>query len=212
VSAVEEGFEGLAAPPAKRRPSGGYRRWRNGGLLILAILTSLELRNGGSFSWQRDPHQQARGNRSGWGDPAPAHSVGEARWRDGPRARRGPRHTFDFLRVGRVLRLRHGKDFLFLGSVQGNIVGQLEVSKKLLAMRASQMCSFQEFNSSGAARAHGKRPAFPRPGTHRGATKRPRPASRNRKPRQNANGAQWLCQSFDRGLQAPWSSPFLERG
>src|SRR6266446_3799592 len=63
------------------------------------------------------------------------------------------------------------------------------------------------------ARAHGKRQAFPRPGKHRAAKKSPPPASRNRKKlRQNANGAQWLCQSFDRGLQAPWSSPSLERG
>src|SRR6266850_4056808 len=64
-----------------------------------------------------------------------------------------------------------------------------------------------------AARAHGKRRAFPCPGTLRAATEGPRPASRNRKkPRQNVNGAQSLCQSFDRGLQAPWSSPSLERG
>src|SRR2546425_7846340 len=65
----------------------------------------------------------------------------------------------------------------------------------------------------GATTVRDKRQVFPRPGTHRAATKSPPPASQNRKkPRQNANGAQSPCQSFDRGLQAPWSSPFLERG
>jgi hypothetical protein len=97
----------------------------------------------------RDPYEQAGGNRSGWGDPTPADSVCEVRC--APALSRGrPRHSFDFLRV---LCIRHGEDFLLLGGVQRNIVGQFEMSKNLLAMGASYNVFFPGIQFFGEQRA-----------------------------------------------------------
>jgi hypothetical protein len=51
-----------------------------------------------------------------------------------------------------VLRISHGKDFNFLRGVQRNIVGQLEMSQKLLAMRASHNVFFPGIQFFGEQR------------------------------------------------------------